>query len=271
MSLSNAEDVKRRSDSSVASESTLTGKPWQQRLYEAYLSSGQATVPADTPEKAFAPRRAYLTHFVAKYFPADRTASILDIGCGHGKVLYFLSAAGYKNVKGVDLSQEQVDAAHRLGIPNVVCGSAFDYVAGLPDESLDVAILFDILEHLEKQDLFDMLDQVWRILRPGGRCIVHSPNGEGLFAMRILFGDLTHRQAFTRKSMEQLFATLGFAGIDCFEDRPIVHGPASLMRRIVWDAGTAPIRLLMKAETGNIRPILSQNLVAVAVKPRTVP
>jgi len=241
-------------------------KPWQLRLYDAYLSSGQASVSSNTPQEAFATRRAYLTEFIAKHFPQDREARILDIACGHGKMLYFLSAAGYIHAEGVDVSQEQVDAAHRLGIPNVVCGPAFDHVAGLPDESLDVAILFDILEHLEKQDLFDLIDEVHRTLRPGGVCLVHVPNGEGIFAMRVLFGDLTHRQAFTQKSFAQLFSTLGFTRIECFEDRPVVHGLTSLVRRILWELGTAPFRLLIKAETGDIRPILSQNLVGRAVK-----
>lgn len=134
------------------------------------------------------------------------------------------------------------------------------------DESADVVILFDFLEHLGKQELFDLLDEVHRILRRGGHCVLHVPNGEGVFGTRIFFGDLTHLQAFTRQSVEQLLSTLGFTHIECFEDRPIVHGPTSLIRRILWEMGTAPVRLLSIAETGSVGQILSQNLIARAEK-----
>ncbi len=241
--------------------------PWQKRLYDAYVSSGQAQVSAGTAEAAFGPRRAFLTEVIAKHFPQDRDAQILDIGCGHGTFLYFLAAAGYRNFRGVDTSPEQIAAAQRLGIPNVWCGSASEYVAGLAAGSQDVVILFDILEHLEGQELFDLLDEVYRILRPGGLCLVHVPNGGGIFAMRVRFGDLTHKQAFTETSLRQLFSTIGFAQVESFEDRPVVHGFTSLIRRLLWEAGTAPFRLLLAAESGNTSAILSQNLVCRAVKP----
>ncbi len=241
--------------------------PWQKRLYDAYVSSGQAGARALAAGPAFASRRAYLTHLIAKHFPADRTARILDIGCGHGALLYFLSLAGYRNIAGVDTSPEQVETALKLGISNVVNAPAMEYVASQADESVDVVVLFDVLEHLEKQDLFDLLDQVYRILRPGALCLVHVPNGEGIFAMRVLFGDLTHRQAFTQTSLQQLLSTVGFVQIQSFEDRPVVHGITSLIRRILWEAGTVPFRLLLAAESGSMNANLSQNMVGRAVKP----
>ena len=46
--------------------------------------------------------------------PPNRDAAILDIGCGHGAILYALQQAGYHNARGVDGSAEQVQAAARL-------------------------------------------------------------------------------------------------------------------------------------------------------------
>ena len=34
--------------------------------------------------------------------PDDKSTPILDIGCGHGRVLAFLSGRGYTDVRGVD-------------------------------------------------------------------------------------------------------------------------------------------------------------------------
>jgi len=49
----------------------------------------------------------------------DRSARILDLGCGHGAFIYFLREAGYTDVVGVDKSPEQVAEAKRLGIDGV--------------------------------------------------------------------------------------------------------------------------------------------------------
>ena len=108
----------------------------------------------------------------------------------------------------------------------------------------------DVLEHFQRQQLFDTLDEVLRVLRPGGKCIAHVPNGTGLYGMRIRCGDLTHELAFTRRSAQQLFSTIGFRDTQCFEDRPVVHGPVSALRSFVWLLGTLPARLLMAAEQG---------------------
>ena len=68
--------------------------------------------------------------------------------------------------------------------------------------------------------------------------------------MKIRYGDFTHELAFTPKSASQVFRVAGFREVRCFEDKPRVHGLTSLARRIIWDVGTLPSRLLLAAETG---------------------
>lgn len=241
--------------------------PWKQRLYDAYVSSGQARISSSTAERALKIRRAYYMRLISKYIPADRATRILDIGCGYGAFLHFLAAAGYTNASGVDRSAEQIDFAEKLGVANVCCRPAFDHICELSSASLDVVVLFDILEHLKNRQLLNMLEQVHRILAPGGICLVHVPNGAGLFGMRVRFGDLTHTQAFTESSAQQLFSTLGFANIQCFEEHPTVHGAVSAVRRLLWDAGTIPFRLLQFAESPGRQIILSQNILIRATRP----
>lgn len=240
--------------------------PWKKRLYDSYVSSGQAGTFTASAEETFRPRKAYIEHLIRRYFPSDCGAEILDLGCGHGAFLYFLGKAGYTKVHGVDTSPEQIAKAHELGISTAQCRPGFEYICGLPSDVLDMVLLFDILEHLEPQELFDLLDQVHRVLRPGGMCLIHVPNGGGLFGMRIRYGDLTHVQAFTPNSARQMLSATGFSNIESYEERPVAHGLTSLVRRILWDLGTLPYRLLLAAETGVVRSILSENLLVRARK-----
>jgi len=234
---------------------------WKQALYESYVSSGQAGPAAASALEQFRPRRAYLRWVIRRLFPADRGARILDIGCGHGALLYFLREAGYANLAGVDSSPEQVALAHTFGIESVACGDAMAFLQQQPAHSAQVICLFDVLEHLDRQELFDLLAEVRRVLVPGGSCIGHVPNAAGLFGMRIRYGDLTHEQAFTATSLRQAFRSLGFTRVDYLEDKPVVHGPTSLVRRVLWEAGSLPFRLLLAAESADRQALLSQNLL----------
>jgi predicted TPR repeat methyltransferase len=169
-------------------------------------------------------------------------------------------------VSGIDVSHEQIARAHALGLFEAERGAIDAFLGDAGTGSLDVVLLIDVLEHLTREELFSVLDQVARVLRPGGVCIAHVPNAEGLYGMRIRYGDLTHEQAFTAGSMSQAFRTVGFQTVAAFEDRPVVHGLRSLVRRALWEAGTLPHRVLLAAETGAWGAILSQNLVVRAVR-----
>jgi SAM-dependent methyltransferase len=243
---------------------------WKGRLYDAYVSSGQAaprTIRPDiTADAMLRPQTPHLTHFIRRHIPRDREARIIDLGCGDGIFLHFLQRAGYTHATGCDVSPEQVARAQQLGLTGVRQSTIDAFLASTGDESADVVLLMDVLEHLTRDELFHTLDGVFRVLRPGGLCLVHLPNAEGIFGMRIRYGDFTHEQAFTAKSARQVLRTIGFKDVRCHEDRPVVHGVTSLIRRVVWDVGSIPHRVLLAAETGEWGFVLSQNFLVKAIK-----
>ncbi|HEX3436279.1 MAG TPA: class I SAM-dependent methyltransferase [Pseudacidobacterium sp.] len=246
--------------------SSSNGASWKSRLYNSYISSEQAAADVkDTADEMFRPRKAFINSIIAKHLPHDRSVRILDLGCGHGAFLYFLSQAGYKNIYGIDISQEQVELAHQLGISEARHGTLEEVLSEEKDGCVDVVLVMDVLEHLIKDDLFHILDEIRRVLKHNGMCIAHVPNAEGLYGMRIRYGDMTHEQAFTPTSARQVFRTIGFSKVACYEDKPVVHGMKSLVRRVIWDTGTFYHRLMLIAETGSPSAVLSQNMLVKAV------
>jgi 2-polyprenyl-3-methyl-5-hydroxy-6-metoxy-1,4-benzoquinol methylase len=238
---------------------------WKSQFYDAYVSSGQATDTGESAADLFRPRESYLKHLIAQHVPPDKNLAIVDLACGPGAMLYFLNLAGYRNIAGVDISQEQIDVAARIGISTASCATLEDYLAALTPATVDVILAIDIFEHLTRPHVMEMLKAIRRVLRPGGRCVAHVPNGEGLSGMKIRFGDFTHELAFTRTSASQIFNVAGFSQVRCFEDKPRVHGAKSLARRIIWDIGTVPTRIIRAAEEGCFGAILSQNLTIEAI------
>jgi SAM-dependent methyltransferase len=242
------------------------GSRHRQRIYRSYVSARQT--PLAPPEvNGLAPRAPYLRALIRRHFPVDRDAAIVDLGCGHGALLHFAAEAGYRNLAGVDASPEQVAAAHRLGIASVRQDDLLAALRALPDESRDVVVAFDVIEHLAKDEAVDMADEIRRVLRPGGRWIVHAPNGMSPFCGAVRYGDLTHELAFTPGSLSQLALTAGFRSVAVHEDAPVVHGVKSLVRAALWRALRAALRFYLAVETGTARgAVLTQNLLAVAVR-----
>lgn len=211
-------------------------------------------------------RKPYLDRLVREHFPADRGATVLDLGCGHGAILWAAGRAGYTNLTGVDASPEQVAAAQQLGVKGVRQGDLEGALAATPAGSQDVVILFDLLHYFTPEQQFRIADEVCRVLRPGGRWIVHVPNGEALFAARMRYWDYLATGAFTRASIGQLMRACGFAEVRCFEESPVVHGVASAARWIIWKLVRNAARVVLAAETGETDAIFSQLLLAVAIK-----
>jgi 2-polyprenyl-3-methyl-5-hydroxy-6-metoxy-1,4-benzoquinol methylase len=236
------------------------------RLYGHYVSGGQARAPASLA--GLAPRAPFLRALVRRHFPESRDATVLDLGCGGGALVHFAREAGYRDVRGVDVSAEQVAAAGRLGIAGVEQGDLLEPLGALPEGSQDVIVAFDVMEHFSKEELLLLVDSVHRALRANGRWIIHVPNGESPFGTAIRYGDLTHELAFTRESISQLLLASGYRSVECFEDAPVAHGFKSFMRRALWSVARAGLRFYVAVETGDSarEAVFTRNLLAVALK-----
>lgn len=240
---------------------------YRERLYLHYVATHFGTDAAEVHSRVES--AVHYFRRLLKYIPKDKSAEILDLGCGCGSLLYWLKDAGYTSLEGIDRSPEQVAAAHSLGLTLVKAGDILDHVARREPESSDVVIAFDVIEHLEKEEAFELADGVFRVLRPGGLFILHLPNGEGLFSGCVAFNDLTHELILTSGSLGQLLRCVGFSDVSTYEDTPIVHGPISAARYVIWMVIKSILRLVYAAQTGNIgrELILSQNFLAIARKP----
>jgi 2-polyprenyl-6-hydroxyphenyl methylase / 3-demethylubiquinone-9 3-methyltransferase len=98
----------------------------------------------------------------------DRREILVDVGCGAG--LMADAAAGYVHV-GIDLVRSSLEQAQSHGV-SAVCADAGRMP--LASASASVVIAGEILEHVS--DLDATIDEVCRILRPGGTVVIDTIN-----------------------------------------------------------------------------------------------
>lgn len=232
-------------------------------LYRSYVSTHVAHRKEPQDLRALGRRaRIFQQHF-GQFLPRDRQARIADLGCGSGALLWWLMRRGYTNVRGVDTSAEQVALAHELGISQVVQG---DIVSFLSESSAyDVLFARDVIEHFDKQSVFEILVRAHAALAPGGVLVLQVPNGESPFFGRVRYGDFTHELAFTASSLKQLFGATGFASAEILPWRPAVTGARSAVRYIAWRLIEPLVKLPIVIESGGPR-IVTMNLIAAARK-----
>jgi len=127
---------------------------------------------------------------------------VLDIGCGTGANLEMLSQFG--TAEGVDVSVEALAFCRERGLANVRQGEA----EHLPFEdcSFDLVTALDVVEHLD--DDVAGLEEMWRVLRPGGYAFLFVP------AFMFLWGvqdDISHhRRRYTLAGLQQAVRKAGF-------------------------------------------------------------
>lgn len=86
----------------------------------------------------------------------------LDVGCGTGRLVYFLRKLGIE-AYGVDISKHAFTLANQESMPYLQYGD----ITKIPfaDNSFDLVTTFDVLEHIERPQLKKAVDESVRVSR----------------------------------------------------------------------------------------------------------
>ncbi|MGA9061400.1 MAG: methyltransferase domain-containing protein [Terracidiphilus sp.] len=125
-----------------------------------------------------------------EWLAAQPGQRILDLGCGDGQLTERIAAAG-AIVTGIDASQEMVAAARARGVKaDRGTAESLPY----PDRNFDAVFSNAVLHWVRGQD--EMLSQVRRVLRPGGRFVAEMGGHGNIAAIRVGFAAVLARHGF---------------------------------------------------------------------------
>ena len=157
----------------------------------------------------------YVNKYIHTVIRNKSEEKILDLGCGRGEFLELLAEDGYSAI-GVDINPDMVEVCKQKGL-NAEASDLFEYLRGLPDNSIKVVTAFQVVEHISHAKLIELLQEVYRVLDFHGCLIFETPNcrnievGAGNF-----YSDPTHIRPVYPEYAEFLAKSNGYYETELF-------------------------------------------------------
>jgi SAM-dependent methyltransferase len=189
--------------------------------------------------------------YLKKTLPADLDTRILDIGCGFGQTLAGLKKIGYRNLFGIDVSDEAAAYCRSKGLNVKKIESLEDFMA-VSQERFGFIIMNHVIEHIEKSRIIGTLKEIReRLLADGGVFLATVPNAQSETGCYWAYEDFTHTTIFTAGSIYYVLKSAGFERVefldpDCLEGLNLLKQIAKFfflkmytINRLFWNAVTS--------------------------------
>jgi 2-polyprenyl-3-methyl-5-hydroxy-6-metoxy-1,4-benzoquinol methylase len=212
----------------------------------------------------------YLELNYRRLLPKDQDARILDIGCGDGYVITYLSALGYRNIIGIE---RDADALARLSPPPGVTLRQMDITADdLAKETgrCDLIIMREMIYYFPRQGVSAVMRAVAGALKLGGRVIIEAFNGTLLCAQFTAAKDLGILTIYNEHSLRHLL-TGAELEVERIEAQKIVlrGGLRSILYRLsrwIWITILKTIYMLESGIGGEFPTLYTKSIIAVGRK-----
>jgi len=169
-----------------------------------------------------------------------KSDTVIELGSARGDIS-FLLAGHAREVIGVDAAEEALEMAEaerrRLGLDNVrwVKADVAD-LSAFADASADAVAAIDLVEHIDDPTLEGMLRECKRVLRPGGRLGVYTPD-------RAHYVERLKAHDFVLKQFPQHIAV---RRVDAYQD--MLRAAGFRIDLVTWSVSPFPVvRLVEKA------------------------
>lgn len=193
-------------------------------------------------------------------------AQVLEVGFGNGKFLKYSVEAGWQT-SGTEINPLLIKIAQENGF-NALLSSD---LSELEANHFDLVVAFDVLEHIPQDQISFFLNQVCRVLKIGGSCLLRFPNGDSPFGLSNQNGDVTHVRAIGSEKIKYFASQTSLNLICCRgECEPLIEEtPLKTLRRIVSFLSKKIINAFIWLVFYKRRNYCSDNLVAILKKANT--
>jgi SAM-dependent methyltransferase len=172
--------------------------------------------------------------FYVPYFAGCN--KVVDLACGDGDFVALLLEQGV-DALGVDADVKTCARAQAKGL-HVICQNVFDYLEATPAASVDGVFSAHLVEHLAYPQVLKLISEAARILRPGGRIILATPDCRSLWShLDMYYLHFGHVSFYHPRLLSFLLEHEGFGSIE-YDVNPNTASP--LLPNVQATASRAP-------------------------------
>ena len=136
--------------------------------------------------------------------------NLLDIGSGRGEWIEKCSLKGIESI-GLELNQDMVSFCRNKGM-NIISGDALNILKSLESNSFHIISSFHLIEHLKYDQIYELISECYRLLKPNGILIFETPSIDNLqVSSRTFFLDPSHINPINPDSFVFFLEHFGFA------------------------------------------------------------
>lgn len=153
------------------------------------------------------------------FFVPATGEKILDVGCGSGVFSDAMASRGAR-VLSVDANADAIAYATKtFARDGMEVRRGYLDELSLPDASFDAATVLEIIEHVYIDQVRKLLADLRRVIKPGGRLLITTPNYRGLWPMIEWLTDRFSKAAHMH------------------EDQHVLHFRRKMLRDVLLEAG----------------------------------
>jgi ubiquinone/menaquinone biosynthesis C-methylase UbiE len=160
--------------------------------------------------------RNHSTYNVLKYYKKYiKNKIIADLGSNHCAISILSQNFNPKQVNCFDLNLEALKIGYNnasiLGIDNMIFHETNLMDIKQLNETFDFMYSFHVLEHIYENDIKQVINEFFRILKKGGYILISIPYDH-------YYPDPCHVCFYTEETLQKLFKDAGFITLECFKD-----------------------------------------------------
>ncbi len=219
--------------------------------------------------KTSARKLQYIEYNFGEFLKPGMTA--LEVGPGFGEFLETLKRHGTTDVDVIDRDETVL---RHVAARHAICHAwpaPVEELAAL-EHSLrkyDVIYLSEILEHVRKESIIDVVRRLYARLKPGGAILIVAPNAGNPLCSVELYADFTHETAFSVNAFRQIVDAAGIPpdSLAVFGYRIPPVSLVNLLRIVLQKLLHLCLLGIMIINGANYSRILQPNLCAVIRRP----